>query len=169
MHSETEGTHKLFGSSGDAYKQASVGGHTSAPLVACLVLAALVAFAQSDRGTITGTVGDPAGAFVPDAVIVARNMDSGAVHQAASTATGNYTIGELPVGRYEISVTVPGFKKYVRLGITVEVAQTLRIDVPLDVGSTTESVTVEAEASLLKTESGELSHTIPVQRLEELP
>jgi hypothetical protein len=68
-----------------------------------------------------------------------------------------------------VSVTVPGFKKYVRQGLTVQVAQTLRIDVALEVGAASESVTVQADASLLKTESGELSHTIPTARLDELP
>jgi hypothetical protein len=125
--------------------------------------------AQSDRGTITGTVSDPAGAVVANAPIEARNLETGAVYQVGSTATGNYTIGQLPAGNYEVSVTVPGFKRYVHSGLTVEVAQTLRIDIPLEVGSASDVVTVTSEAPLLKTESGELSHTIEAQRLNDLP
>src|SRR5713226_9144651 len=94
-----------------------------------LLLLTLAAFAQSDRGTITGTIADPAGAVVANAEIVARNTGTGAAYPVASSATGNYTLAELPAGAYEITVTVPGFKKSVRQGLTVQVAQTLRIDV----------------------------------------
>jgi hypothetical protein len=118
------------------------------------------AFGQSDRGTITGTVADPAGAAVANAMVEARNIDSGVTYPVASSTTGNYTISELPVGAYEMTVTVPGFKKFVRQGLTIQVAQTIRIDVTLEVGNATESVTVSAEAPLLKTESGELSENI---------
>ena len=127
------------------------------------------ASAQTDRGTITGTVSDPAGAVVANAAIEARHIETGTVYPTVSTATGNYTIAQLPVGAYEVSVTVPGFKKYLRSGLTVQVAQTLRIDVTLEVGSATESVTVQAEAALLKTESGELSHNVTTDTVDNLP
>jgi len=127
------------------------------------------AFAQGDRGTITGTVDDPAGAVVASAAIEAKHVETGAVYQTASTATGNYTLAQLPAGSYELSVSVPGFKKYIRQGLTVQVAETLRIDVALEVGAATESVTVQADAPLLKTESGELSHNVTAQRLDDLP
>lgn len=132
------------------------------------LLLTAAAFAQSDRGTVTGTISDPAGAVVAGATIELKNTDTGVISDAASTATGNYTVPQIPVGSYELSVMVPGFKKYVRTGIGVGVAQTVRIDVTLDVGAATESVTVNAEASLLKTESGELSHTIEAQHLLDL-
>jgi Carboxypeptidase regulatory-like domain/TonB dependent receptor-like, beta-barrel len=136
---------------------------------ALLFLAVLGAFAQSDRGTITGTISDPAGAVIASAAIEARNVATGAVYQAASSATGNYTIAQLPAGNYDLAVTVPGFKRYVRAGIQVEVAATARIDPELEVGSNTESVTVEAAAPLLKTEGGEVSHNISTQTLDDLP
>src|SRR5438067_12314996 len=79
------------------------------------------AFAQTDRGTITGTVSDPAGALVPNASVEARYTQSGEVLRTATTGTGNYTIPQLPVGSYELSVTFAGFKKYVRPGIDVGV------------------------------------------------
>src|ERR1051326_8463253 len=101
----------------------------------CLGSFALAAFAQSDRGTITGTIADPAGAVVAGAPIEMRNVETGVVNRAASSATGNFTLAQLPAGQYELSVTVPGFKKYVRQGITVDVAQTFRVDIILEVGS----------------------------------
>ena len=67
------------------------------------------------------------------------------------------------------SVTVAGFKKFVRQGLNLEVRQTLRIDAKLEVGAATESVTVNEAAPLLKTESGELSHNVTAERADELP
>jgi len=130
---------------------------------------ALAIFAQSDRGTITGTVSDPAGAVVAGAPIEIRNVETGVVSRAASSATGNFTLAQLPAGPYELSVTVAGFKKYVRQSLTVGVAQTFRVDVLLEVGSNTESVTVTEAAPLLKTESGELSHNVSTNTMNNLP
>ena len=140
-------------------------------LQVCVALSVLsfAAFAQSDRGTITGTVSDPAGAVVASANVDAKNTDTGTVYQAATTSTGNFTLAQLPVGSYELSVTVPGFKKAVRAGVIVNVAGTARQDFALEVGSASESVTVQAEAPLLKTESGELSHNIDYNRVDEIP
>src|SRR5678810_1484277 len=79
-------------------------------VAASFCLLALTLFAQSDRGTITGTVSDPAGAVVAGAPIEIRNVETGIVNRVASSATGNYTIAQLPAGQYELSVNVAGFK-----------------------------------------------------------
>jgi hypothetical protein len=138
-------------------------------MVCCLALIATFAFAQSDRGTITGTVADSAGAMVPNASIEAKNVNTGVVYRVSSTATGNYTLPQLPAGVYQLSTSVSGFKQFLRTGITVLVAQTLRIDITLEVGSINETVTVNADAPLLRTESGDLSHNVESRRLNELP
>lgn len=134
-----------------------------------LLLSAVAGLAQNDRGTITGTVADPAGAVVPNAAIEARHLETGAIYRAGTSATGNYTLAQLPTGTYEISVTAMGFKRYVRSDIQVLVAQVLRIDIPLEVGAATESVTVTEQASLLRTESGDVSHNVSVNTLDTLP
>ena len=125
-----------------------------------LLLCGVYALAQSDRGTITGTILDPAGAVVPNAPIEAKNTATGAVYHVAGSETGNYTLSQLPVGTYEISVSTPGFKKAVRGGVEVVSFTTFRVDFTLEVGSASESVTITADAPLLKTESGELSHNV---------
>jgi hypothetical protein len=137
--------------------------------VLCLLALAMVTAAQSDRGTITGTVSDPAGAVVASAPIQIKNSETGAVYTSATSATGNYTASQLPPGPYELSVTVPGFKKYTRTNLDVQVAQVVRIDVRLEVGSASESVTVTEAAPLLKTETGDLSHNITTDYLDSLP
>src|SRR5690242_13252536 len=103
---------------------------------------ALTAVAQTANGTITGTANDQTGAVVANAAVQVKNIDTGVVYPSVSTATGNYTATQLPVGRYEISVTVPGFKKYSRQGLDLTAAQIMRIDIPLEVGSTGEVLTV---------------------------
>ena len=127
------------------------------------------AFGQSDRGAITGTISDSAGAVVAGAPIQAKNLETGAVFDAASSTTGNYTLAQLPVGTYELSVSVQGFKRYLRSGLIVEVAQTLRIDLTLEVGAASESVTVTESTSLLKTESGDLGYNVKTETLDALP
>src|SRR5437762_10913232 len=135
----------------------------------CFSLFILPAFAQTDRGTLTGTVNDATGAVIPGVSIEAKNAQTGAVYQAGSSETGNYTLAQLPAGRYEVSATLPGFRKFVRTGVIVSVATVLRIDVTLEVGTTGESVTVEAASPLLKTESGEVSHNLTTDQINNLP
>jgi len=135
----------------------------------CIFFFALTAFGQSDRGTITGTIFDATGAVVPAAPVQVRNIETGAVYQAGSSGTGNYTLAQLPAGQYEMSVAVPGFKTYVRQNLTVDVAQTYRVDVNLVVGTKAESVTVTEAAPLLKTDSGELSHNVSMGTVDDLP
>ena len=138
-------------------------------LLLCSSFVRVSLIGQSDRGTITGTVSDPAGAVVPGAAVEARNTETAAVYPVAASSTGNYTIPELPSGTYELTVTAPGFKKFIRPGLIVEAAQTIRADAALEVGSASESVTVQDVAPLLKTESGEVSNTIATKTMDTLP
>src|SRR6266571_237914 len=140
-------------------------------MVMCLVFLSLTVpgWAQSDRGTITGTVADATGAVIPGVTIEAKNMSTGTTYQAGTSETGNFTLPQLPVGTYELSASLPGFKKFVRSNIIVGVAQVVRVDVSLQVGAAGEQVTVEAAAPLLKTESGELSHNVSTDTLDALP
>jgi Carboxypeptidase regulatory-like domain/TonB dependent receptor-like, beta-barrel len=137
-------------------------------VVALLLVVTGFAFAQGDRGTITGTVNDASGAVLPGVSIVATNTETGTRSETVTTETGNYTLAQMPVGSYELTAELPGFKRYIQQGIRVPVAQTLRIDVSLQVGANTEEITVNADAPLLSTESGSISHTIAAQRLVDL-
>jgi hypothetical protein len=138
-------------------------------VAAVLLAVAATTFAQSDRGTITGTVADSTGAVVANAALKVRNTETGAVYPTATSATGNYTLAQLPAGQYEMTVEVPGFKTFIRRGLVVDVAQTYRVDVSLEVGAQAEAVTVTEAAPLLKTDSGELSHNISVNAINDLP
>jgi hypothetical protein len=134
-----------------------------------LIVSAVASFAQVGNGTITGTVADPVGAVIAGAPVEARNNETGVVYPAVTTNTGNYTIPNLPVGTYTISVKVQGFKTYTHTNVAVGTAQTVREDAKLEVGAAAESVTVTAEVSLLKTDSAELSHNVTLEQMQDLP
>jgi hypothetical protein len=138
-------------------------------LLGCFLAQAFIAVCQTDHGTITGTVSDPAKAVVPSAAVIAKNTETGAVFQTVSTQTGNFTVPSLPAGNYEVVIEAPGFRKYVGQGVRVQVAQVIRIDATLEVGATTESITVEAQAAQLKSESVEQSINVSGNRINSLP
>jgi hypothetical protein len=141
----------------------------SVGLIVRLAVLAPLAFGQGVNATITGTVTDPTGLVVAGASIEATNVETGGHYEAATTNTGNYAIPGLPVGSYTVTAKVPGFKTYTHQNLAVVAGQVLRENIGLEVGSATESVTVEAQASLLKTETGELAHNVTLKELDELP
>jgi hypothetical protein len=133
------------------------------------VLLTITALAQSERGTITGTVSDQANAIIPRATVRATNIETGVQYQSITTQTGDYTISQIPAGSYSLSMEAPGFNRFVQQGIRIYVAQTARIDVVLQVGGASESVTVTAQAPLLRTENAEQSSSITRETLNDLP
>src|SRR3984957_21282915 len=130
----------------------------------CFLVLSPLAFGQGANGTITGTVTDPTGLAVAGANVEAKNTDTGVIYSGASTSAGNYAIPNLPVGTYELTVKVPGFKTYAHTNLALAAAQVLREDIPLAVGATSESITVEGQASLLKTEGGEQGDNVTVEQ-----
>src|SRR3954462_15784072 len=102
------------------------------PTIVAFLLAG-AAFAQSDRGTVTGTVTDPANASVPSAKVTAKNTENGAGFETITTPSGNYTLTSLPIGLYDLTVEAPGFSRKTQQGVRIQVAQTTRIDVALQV------------------------------------
>lgn len=141
----------------------------TAGTIGFLCIVAPLAFGQGGLGTITGTISDPAGLAVPGATVEATNPGTGVVYSGASTNAGNFTVANLPVGTYTVTVKVPGFKTYTHANLAVAATQVLREDIALQIGAATESVTVQAEASLLKTETGEQSHNITLEQLDDSP
>src|SRR5262245_36841508 len=102
-------------------------------------LSLISANAQSDRGTITGTIQDPNGALLPNAIVIAINAGSQTEYKTQTTDTGNYTLASIPAGAYSLRVEAAGFRVYLQSGITVQVAQTARVDVSMQVGGASET------------------------------
>src|SRR5215471_5013329 len=131
----------------------------STVLVLFLVIP-VAGFAQTANGRITGTVTDASGAVLPGVTVEVTNTATGVAFSTVSTETGIYSAPNLPPGAYSISASLPGFKKYDRNGVTLAAAQTLNLDIPLEVGAATESITITEEGTLLKSETGDIAHNI---------
>jgi hypothetical protein len=140
-------------------------------IVAACIAALFVysAFAQSTTGTITGLVSDSTGAVVPQASVTVKNQATGAQAETVSSNTGNYVIPNLPVGIYEISVSNPGFKRFVQSNISLKSNDNIRLDVRLEVGAVSEQVSVTAEAPPLKSESTEVSTVMEQKLVKDVP
>jgi hypothetical protein len=138
-------------------------------LLGAWLLSSTGAAGQTVLATVTGTITDATGAVLADAPVILRHLDTGTVFSAASSAAGNYTVSQLPIGVYELTVTAPGFKTYTRQSFRLVAGQTMREDITLEVGQASESVTVTAEASMLRTESTEIVHNVTLSQLAQLP
>lgn len=139
-------------------------------LLVVLLAIPMAAVAQITTATIVGTISDPSGAQVPAASVTARNVDTGLTRTVVSGEDGNYRIEFLPVGNYVVEVTATsGFKKAFRAGIVLRVNDTARVDVPLEVGSVSEEITVTTEPPEVNTSNAELGRTIQSQEIENLP
>ena len=142
-------------------------------VVAILVLIALgtnwLAFAQTATATIVGVVKDTSGALIPGVSITVKHTDTGQTRTAISSDSGSYNVPLLPVGAYEISTMMPGFKQQVRSGINLVIGQQAVIDITLEVGAAAEQITVSEEAPLVNTTLSSTSGLITEQQVKDLP
>jgi hypothetical protein len=139
-------------------------------VIALLVAMPLVAVAQVTTATIVGTVSDPSNASVAGAQVTARNVDTGLTRTVTSGEDGTYRIEFLPVGNYVLEVTSSGFKKSFLNGITLQVNDTVRVDVALTVGLVDETVTIsETAPSEVNTSTAEIGRTIQSAEITNLP
>ena len=116
-----------------------------------LLVIATAALAQTATSRITGTVGDASGALVPGAMVTAKNEATGVTYTQMTTEAGLYGFPSLPVGPYTITVALPGFKTANKTGNILEVNTPLVINMKLEVGGITETVSIAAEADVLQT------------------
>ena len=115
-----------------------------------LVAFPLLVPAQTDRGTIRGTVLDTTGAAVPGATVTATSVDTGVKSSSTSGESGTYNITSLRPGMYTVTAENRGFKKLIRENVRVEVAGTVGLELQMAIGEVTESVTVSDVAPQLK-------------------
>ena len=128
---------------------------------------ALSAYAQ-ENATITGTVTDSTGAVVPNVTITLTNPATNQARETQSNASGTYVFDNLSIGNFNLSASAPGFEHFTETNIIVNVAQTLKEDVTLVVGSAGQTVTVQANALQVQTETNELSNLISGQQMVQL-
>lgn len=140
-----------------------------ARLLILVALSAACALAQVGRASLFGTVSDSSGAAVSNAKVQIINAGTNVATTATTNETGYYTAPSLPVGTYQLVVEHTGFKKFVRDGITLQVDQRGQIDISLEVGSVSDSITVTGEAPLVDTGSSTVGKVIENKRIQELP
>lgn len=134
----------------------------------------VLGFSQALRGqavsaTLVGTVTDNSGAIVPQATVTITESATGITHTDITNGSGNYTFPNLTPGTYSVTITSKGFKKEVRAGIDVAVNTTTRVDIVLQPGAVTETVTVTGAPPIMETDRADVSTNIEAQTLSVMP
>jgi len=136
--------------------------------LAALVMVPMVS--AQDTASLTGSIRDQTGAVVAAAGVSLRNTSNGLIRSEVTNSAGEYVAAGLPPGRYNVTVTAPGFRTYKAEGVILRVAQNARIDVTLQVGNVTSEITVQGEGlAQVDTQSSELSGTITGKEMVQLP
>ena len=130
---------------------------------------AFFALAQSPTATLVGRVFDATGALIPGAEIQVRNIDTGEVRRATTTAEAEYTVPNLPPGVYEVTITKTGFRTLREEDLELQVDQTARLEVKLEVGSLSEAIEIIAQAPVINTENAARGELVAGQELVEVP
>jgi outer membrane receptor protein involved in Fe transport len=139
-------------------------------LILFLISISTSLLAQTFRGTILGTVTDPQGAVVSGAKVTVRNINTGLERTTETSADGSYSIPELPIGTYTVTVTQSGFRTSFTTDIAVDVAAEKRVDVALKTGQVSETVQVSGEAlPQIETTTDTLGTTFTAEQAKDLP
>jgi len=135
-----------------------------------LLLIAGSALAQTaGTGAIQGTVTDPSGAAVPGAAVTATNILTGTETTRTSTDAGYYVLPLLDPGEYSVTVKAPGFKTYTQLHVIVDALQTVAVDPKLQIGATTQTITVKERPTVLNADDAALGSSVENQIYDSLP
>src|SRR5258708_19301203 len=138
-------------------------------LLALCLCVTLPSAAQKVTGTITGVVSDSAGAAVAGAEVSAKSSGKGEVRTDTTNSSGAYVLTDLAPGTYDVGIKQPSFKEYVSKGVQLFVSSTTTLNATLQVGSTSEQVTVEANAVQVETSTGAVGKVIEGNQVKELP
>lgn len=138
-------------------------------LVLCIGLLVRVPAQTSTVGSISGTVRDPQGAVVPRAQVIIQEQRTGFSRTVVANDEGFYSAPSLPFGRYSVSTAPQGFKKTVSTGLELHVNENLVVNLSLEIGPVSETITVSNEAAPVETRSGEVSSLVSGKQVTELP
>lgn len=142
---------------------------TLAAFLCAIVAMAGTSLAQSPHSTITGTVTDAQQARIPGVEVTAVQIETNQKFSTVASEEGVYAIPSLPIGRYEVTASLPGFKTFRRSGIVLEVGQRLRLDIQLQIGEVNTTTVVTGSVSRVQTEDSSLGTTVERERIEDLP
>jgi len=134
-----------------------------------ICLAAMPGWSQESRGTVLGRVTDSSGLVVPDATVQISNIATGVTVKGSANGEGNFFFSFLIPGTYQIIAEKTGFKRFQRDGIEVHVNDRLEVNIPLQLGVVSDTVTVTEEAPLLDTTSASVGRVVDSKEVRELP
>lgn len=135
-----------------------------------VLIFATTAYSQiAGTGNIQGTISDPSGAVVPNAIVIASDTSTQVQHVTKSDRAGVYVFPGLPIGTYNLSAAAPGFETYVQTGIVLEVGSSIAVNATLIVGKQDVKVEVHAEGLALQTEDASFKQTVDEQDIQEMP
>jgi hypothetical protein len=139
-------------------------------VLALLALMTTQLLAQTFRGTILGTVTDPSGAVVAGARVVVHNNGTGLERTIVTSADGSYSVPELPIGTYDVTVTQSGFQTFVTKAVAVDVAAERRVDAALKTGEVSTRIEVSGELlPQVDTTSATLGGTLNAEVITNIP
>ena len=138
-------------------------------LVMGLVLTLGVAWAQEITGAINGVVRDNSGAVLPGTILAATNVDTGLDVRTITDESGAYAFPLLRPGRYRLMAEKQGFQRLIRENVIVNTSERLRLDIAMEVGAVTETVTVTAQTPLLQSEQATLGHVVEGRTITSIP
>src|SRR5258708_8813175 len=136
--------------------------------VLCLAFVALSFTVKAQDATIVGTITDPSGASVPNVKVTLTNTETGLSRTATTSDSGQFVFPELKIGHYEAKAEAAGFKTAEQKGIVLQVGDRSRIDFQMQIGGAQKTVTVEAKAVRVQTDSGEQSNVITDQQMSQI-
>lgn len=137
------------------------------PLLSVLIAGTL--YAQAEKATLSGTVIDSSGAVIVGAKVEAKNVNTGTTYSGVCDGQGRYVIPDMQVGTYEVSAQQAGFQKMVQTSVVLTVGARPILDFKLQVGQTTQVVTVESQASRVDTETSAVGQLVSSNQMENLP
>ena len=138
----------------------------------CILLALLsvvCGYAQNANGRVTGVITDPQGAVIPGAKVSVTNVATNDTRQTTSGSDGTYQVLNLPIGKYSVTAEHEGFTKVITDPHPLEINQTLRVDIPMALGKTSETVVVESEGLNVETVNSTIGQSVIGRAVQELP
>src|SRR5882762_1593019 len=137
-------------------------------LLLCVLVLTLSSQAFGQNATVVGTITDPSGAAVANATVTITHNETGKIYHLTSNTDGQYVAPDLPIGHYNVKVEASGFKAAEQRGVVLQVGDRTRLDYQMSMGGASETITVEANAVQVQTDSGELSNVITDQQVSQL-
>jgi outer membrane receptor protein involved in Fe transport len=138
-------------------------------LVGIILICSATSYAQVTTADVVGTVTDNTGAVLPNAKVTVTNLGTNISRTVTSDSSGEYVVNLLPIGQYAVRVEATGFKIYTATNLTLVAGDRTRVDAKMEVGATTETVNVTAEANVLQTDNSTVGTAITGKLVQELP